>query len=226
MRWSTSWRPATASPLPEPPPGRSRLVRVPFDRVPGWVTRYDAAHPGTVWVVAATAARAESPDGSRVSIAVPFEPLTDATLLGLTAHLARSWQVGIVLVRRGGFAVARLDGPTVTESKIGRRHVQGRTKAGGWSQQRFARRRDNQARAAFDATAGHVQRLLAGPSRSLHLLAAGGDRQAVASVLAHPELAGLQRVPQSWLGGLPDPTRAVLDGAVAQVRSVEITISP
>ena len=112
-----------------------------------------------------------------------------------------------MLVRRGGFAVARLDGPTVTESKIGRRHVQGKTKAGGWSQQRFARRRDNQARAAFDAAAEHVQRLLSPSAGSLRLLATGGDRQAVASVLAHPELAPLVALPQAWLGGLPDPTR-------------------
>ena len=54
----TSCCPATASPLPESPPGGSRLVRVPFDRVPGWVTRYDAAHPDTTWVVDAQAVHA------------------------------------------------------------------------------------------------------------------------------------------------------------------------
>ena len=58
---------------------------------------------------------------------------------------------GVLLVRKGGFAVARLSGDDLVEHKIGQRHVQGRTKAGGQSQQRFARRRDNQARAAYDA---------------------------------------------------------------------------
>ena len=51
------------------------------------------------------------------------------------------------------------------ESKVGQRHVQGRTKAGGQSQQRFARRRDNQARAAYEAAAEHAARIL-GASRS------------------------------------------------------------
>jgi hypothetical protein len=197
---------------------------VPFERVAGWVSRYDDAHPGTSWVLQPELASAHSPDGSRADIAVPFGPLTDLSLAGLSAHLERPWRIGIVLVRRGGFAVARLDGATVAESKIGRRHVQGKTKAGGWSQQRFARRRDNQARAAFDAAAEHVQRLLTGSGRTLQLLASGGDRQAVASALAHPELAALSKVPQTWLGGLPDPNRATLDAAIARARSVEVTL--
>jgi hypothetical protein len=197
---------------------------VPFERVPGWIGRYDAAHPATSWVVEPDRVRADSPDGTRVGIDVPFEPLTDVSLAGLAAHLERPWRIGIVLVRRGGFAVARLEGASVGESKIGRRHVQGKTKAGGWSQQRSARRRDNQARAAFDAAAEHVERLRTGAGVTLDRLACGGDRQAVASVRAHPELAALAGLPQRWLGGLPDPTRDTLDGAITQARSVEVTL--
>ncbi len=63
---------------------------------------------------------------------------------------------GVLLVRKGGFAVARLAGDRLAESKVGQRHVQGRTKAGGQSQQRFARRRDNQARDAYAAAADHA----------------------------------------------------------------------
>lgn len=199
---------------------------MPFDRVPGWVQRYDAAHPGTQWSVQPERVLAVGPDGSRVEIVVPFTPLDDPSLEGLTTHLAQPWRIGVVLVRRGGFAVARLEGATLAESKIGRRHVQGRTKAGGWSQQRFARRRDNQARAAFDAAAEHVERLLTGTARPLHLLATGGDRQAVTSTMDHPVLTGLRGLPQVWLGGLPDPNRTVLEAAVAQVRSLEITLTP
>ena len=45
-------------------------------------------------------------------------------------------------------------------------------------------------------------------------------------VLAHPELAQLAALPQTWLGGLPDPTRSVVDAAITQIRSVEITLTP
>ena len=65
------------------------------------------------------------------------------------AEPPRDW--GVLLVRKGGFAVARLAGSEVVASKVGQRHVQGRTKAGGQSQQRFARRRENQARVASRA---------------------------------------------------------------------------
>lgn len=146
-------------------------------------------------------------------------------MAGLLTHLETPRSVGVVLVRKGGFGVALLRGAEVVESKVGRRHVQGRTKAGGWSQHRFARRRDNQAQAAFDAAAGHVRRILVGAAGGLVLLGTGGDRQAVASVLADPDLRALSDVPAMWLGGVPDPSRAVLDAAITSVRSVLIEVT-
>ena len=77
-------------------------------------------------------------------------------------------------------------GQQVVGSKVGQRHVQGRTKAGGQSQQRFARRRDNQARQAYEAAADHAARVLAGP---LDALVCGGDRSAVEAVLSDTRLA-------------------------------------
>ncbi len=93
----------------------------------------------------------------------------------------------MLLVRKGGFAVARLEGARMVEHKIGQRHVQGRTKAGGQSQQRFARRRDNQARQAYEAAADHAARILR-PG----LLVTGGDRTAVDEVLTDPRLSGMR----------------------------------
>jgi hypothetical protein len=202
-----------------------RRVLVPFERMAGWFDRFDAAHPDTAWDYGATEVTAAAPDGTAVSADVPYGELTGLTRAGLLAHLERPWQVGIVIVRRGGFAVVRLAGAEAVETKIGRRHVQGRTKAGGWSQQRFARRRDNQARAAFDAAGEAVRRILAPESHStLDVLATGGDRQAVAQALERPELAALPELPQLWLGGLPDPNRAVVDQAIASARSVRLEI--
>jgi len=156
---------------------------------------------------------------------VPFAPLTDASLQGLIAHLRQPWEVGILLVRRGGFAVAHLTGTETRDSKVGKRHVQGRSKAGGWSQQRFARRRDNQAKAAFDAAAEHADRLLSPVVSRLDLVATGGDRKAVEAVLARRELAPLSERPQHWLGGVADPRRDVLLRAIVQVRSLDVAIT-
>ncbi len=189
--------------MTERPPART--VQVPWRRLPGWIERYDTRHPGTSWAVTPALVSADSPDGSTASFDVPMAPLADPTLAGLRDHLGRSWQIGIVLVRRGGFAVAGLSGDEVVESKVGQRHVQGRTKAGGWSQHRFARRRDNQARAAFDAAGGHVHALLGPHARSLDLLVTGGDQVAADTVLDLPELEPLRALPRRWLGGLPGP---------------------
>ena len=129
----------------------------------------------------------------------------------------------MLLVRKGGFAVARLEGRTLVEHKIGQRHVQGRTKAGGQSQQRFARRRDNQARAAYDAAADHAARLLG--TAGVEALVAGGDHTAVEAVLADPRLREVaSRRTGRWLP-VPDPRRAVLDRAVLDACSVEIAVT-
>ena len=158
------------------------------------------------------------------SIEVPFPPLRDLSRDGLTAHVARPWRIGVVIVRKGGFAVARAVGAEVVAVKIGQRHVQSRSKAGGWSQQRFARRRDNQAQAAYDAASGHVHEILLPHARDLDLLATAGDHAAVDAVFAVRGLTPLLAAPQRWIPGVADPRRAVLDATLAAARSVAIAI--
>jgi hypothetical protein len=128
---------------------------------------------------------------------------------------------GVLLVRKGGFAVARLEADRIVDSKVGRRHVQGRTKAGGQSQQRFARRRDNQARQAFEAAAEHAARIL-GELAAPAAVVTGGDHTAVAEVLADPRLGHLA-VHEPWLP-VPDPRREVLEEAVRDACCVAIDV--
>ena len=188
--------------------------------------RYDARHPGTTWVFSPDQVTTSSPDGSSATIRVPFRPLERTDVDGLRAHLERPWRLGLVLVRRGGFAIARLEGADVVARKSGQRHVQGRSKAGGWSQQRFARRRANQAQAAYDAAAGHVHELLLPHASDLDvLLVTGGDRSAVDAVFAFRALNPLLAVEQRWLPGIPDPKPKVLDRAIVAARSVGVTVS-
>jgi predicted NBD/HSP70 family sugar kinase len=195
-----------------------RTVTVPWERLAGWMSRYGTRHAETTWTVDADRAAASA------TFAIPFPPIDGLTVAGMLAHVEKPRTIGVVIVRRGGFAVARVVGTAAVESKIGQRHVQSKTKAGGWSQQRFARRRDNQARAAFDAASGYVRAMLLPHVSALDLVVTGGDRAAVDAVLGDRALAPLLGVPQRWLGGVPDPTRAVLDKAIADARSVDITV--
>lgn len=142
-----------------------------------------------------------------------------AEVSALVAAMTAPDDWGVLLVRKGGFAVARLSGERIVESKVGQRHVQGRTKAGGQSQQRFARRRDNQARQAYEAAAEHAVRIL---GQQPLVVVAGGDRSAVDEVLSDPRLAQLTVV-EPWLP-VPDPRRGVLEQAVLDACSARVEV--
>jgi len=129
-----------------------------------------------------------------------------------------------MLVRRGGFAMGVARGDTLEASKVGSRHVQGRTKAGGWSQQRYARRRAAQADTAFAAAADATVAVLVPRVADLEGLVTGGDRAAVSSVLADPRLRAFGDLPQGPFLAVPDPRRRVLEGAVRRSRAVRIEV--
>ena len=198
----------------------ARVIEVDPDRFDRWMAgfaerhgTYDAAEettPGGV-VVSARAA-----DGSTV-VATPFayDPL------------------GVVLVRRGGYAVGLASDGAWLGSKVGTRHVQSRTAAGGWSQQRFARRRGKQADELVDAVVGHARRVLLGDDESPaagatgvpRALVAGGDRALVREVLDASALRALHGLPVRELYDLPDPKRDVLETALRRGRAVRIELT-
>ncbi len=194
------------------------VVLVPVARWPRWVANFGDRHGGATLDVSDGALRGRAEDGSRFTAWLPFATayVGEADAFVDAASPPADW--GVLLVRKGGFGIARMRGGEMVEHKIGQRHVQGRTKAGGQSQQRFARRRDNQARQAYEAAAGHAARLLTG----VPLLVVGGDHAAVDAVL--PE-AGLDRVPvvEPWLP-VPDPKRAILDQAVLDASSIRVEV--
>ena len=198
-------------------------VLVPASRVVRWFENFEVRHDGAAYDVVDGCLQAAGRDGSTAGAALPFGQVYDGPPLPeeLAAAVVPPARWGMLLVRKGGFAVARLSGTELEEHKIGQRHVQGRTKAGGQSQQRFARRRDNQARAAYDAAADHAARILTG---RLEALVTGGDRSAVDAVLDDPRLSGVAaRRTDLWLD-TPDPRRAVLDQAVVDACAVAIHV--
>jgi hypothetical protein len=130
--------------------------------------------------------------------------------------------LGVLLVRRGGYAVGLAYGTTFSASKVGTRHVQSRTAAGGWSQQRFARRRGNQADELVRAVAEHALRIL--PRGIPAGLVVGGDKAMVRAVLDDPRLAHLEALPRRALYDLPDPRRKVLEEALRRGRAVRVTV--
>jgi Actinobacteria/chloroflexi VLRF1 release factor len=201
----------------------SVAVSVPAERLVRWVANFESRHGPTSYVVRDGALGGAAGDGSTFVARLPFEAAYDGppdpAALADAVAVPREW--GVLLVRKGGFAVARMAGAAVAEHKVGQRHVQGRTKAGGQSQQRFARRRDNQARQAYEAAADHAARILR-PVIGRGPVVTGGDHTAVDDVLADPRLRGLTVV-EPWLA-VPDPKRAVLDQAVRDAMSLRVEV--
>jgi hypothetical protein len=117
------------------------------------------ATPATLATPATSAAPA-----TPATLATPTAPTTLATIgaadvgavtEAIAAHALRPRAVGVLLVRLGGYAAGVFTGspPRLAASKTGSRPVHGRSAAGGWSQHRFARRREKQASEALAAAA-------------------------------------------------------------------------
>ena len=133
-------------------------------------------------------------------------------------------RIGLLLVRRGGYGAGVFAGGVLEASKVGSRHVQGTTKAGGWSQQRFARRREGQARVAALAAAGDAAGVLLPALPTLESVVLGGDRRAVDALRGDPRLAAALALARERFLPAPNPTLAVLRDAPRRFRAVRVRL--
>lgn len=142
----------------------------------------------------------------------------------LLEAIAEDHLVGAVLVRLGGYAVGVFDGERLVASKVGSRNVHGRHRAGGWSANRFRRRREEQARALL-LDAGEVAARVLDPYRGrLDAVVLGGDRAAIRGMVElRPELAWLDDLALERFFTVPDPRQAVLERFPYDLYAVEIT---
>ena len=205
-----------------------RRLEVGADRLGTWLAGFATRH-GEVSVVAGPkSVLVTAADGATADVLVPYAPLqVDESLpfAGLLEHAARDRRLGVLLVRRGGYAAGVFVGSTLTASKVGKRHVQGRSAAGGWSQQRFARRREGQAREAAGAAAEASVKVLLPEASALEALVTGGDAAMLSAVLEDRRLAVLRPLVAERVLPVPDPRRTVLEAAGTALRSVSIVLT-
>ena len=174
---------------------------------------------------AALAAAVDAGPDSATNSASPAAPTSPADVAAIAAafaaHARRPRAVGVLLVRLGGYAAGVFTGypPALQDAKVGSRLVHGRSAAGGWSQHRFARRREKQASEALDAAAdaavlifGKAATVGKGATavKGLDAVVLGGDRRAVAELRDDPRLAPYFALAAERFLTVPDPKRAVL----------------
>ena len=214
-----------------PVSGGGRAVEVSPERLDGWFARFAARHGG----VASTSVTADrclvtAVDGATASVAAAFGEFTPAgeheglVLDALLAQALASRLVGLLLVRLGGHSIGVAQDGVVLVSTTDSRQVHGRNKAGGWSQQRFARRREGQARVALQAAADDAARVLAPRVGSLDAVVLGGDRAALDALRGDRRLSEVFALASPRVLDVPEPRRAVLDEAAQRARAVEVVV--
>lgn len=201
-----------------PAPGGGRWVDVAPERLPRWLENFAKRHGP----YRADGLHLVADDGATADLEPPIGAPAVPSIDDLVRAEPR--RLGLLLARKGAIAVGVADGDALVASKIDTHYVQGRTAAGGWSQQRFARRRDNQAKAAAADGAAVVARVLLPEVRALHALVCGGDRAAVDAILAAPALAPLVALRADRFLNVAEPRHAVLVAAVAQARAIRIRL--
>ncbi|MFI5492173.1 acVLRF1 family peptidyl-tRNA hydrolase [Actinoplanes sp. NPDC051859] len=203
-----------------PAAGGGRWVDVPPERLDRWLANFATRHGGHT----AHGLILTGTDGATAELFPPpgVPAVPDVATLQSRATAPR--RIGLLLARKGAVAAGVADGVELLTSKVDTHYVQGRTAAGGWSQQRFARRRDNQAKAAAADGAAIAARILLPAVGTLTTLVTGGDRTAVDTILAAAPLAALLPLRHDRFLDVPEPRRTVLEEAVAAARAIRILV--
>ena len=210
-----------------------RRTHVPGSRLAGWLDRFAASHGPLTLAPADDGLAAVAADGVRALLAAPWPEDGRPGRGGddverLAALSAQARTVGLVLVRRGGWAVGVAREGRLLHSKTGSRYVQGRTAAGGGSQQRYARRRANQADALVEAAASAAAALFTAASAHAHAapqyLVPGGDRLLIANLREQKPLQSWSRLPLLRPVEVQDPNLASLRKAAADACAVLVSI--
>ena len=209
----------------KPAAGGGRWVEVDPERLERWLSGFVERHGSIAVNPQQERLLVAAFDGTQAELYPPPGAPPGLDIAEFVSGANRARPLGLLLARRGGAAVGLAEGARLVRSKVESSYVQGRTAAGGWSQQRFARRRENQAKAAAEGVADIAARLLLPEVGRLAVVVAGGDRRTVDAVLADRRLAPLAgKLSQRFLD-VPDPRQATLVDAVRLARAVRIRLS-
>jgi hypothetical protein len=207
-----------------------RTVTVDAARLPRWVAGFGERHGAYDFASTATGFALRAADGESADVVLPYLPWAGSGVDDAAAHLAAARRTAVLIVRRGGYACAVVEGDAVTASKVGSRYVQGRTAAGGWSQQRFARRREKQTGELAGSSAEVAARVLLPvlgqvPAGTSVWVATGGDKPLIERVLADPRLRTLATLPRGPHLAVGDPDRTLVRALPGLLTTVHIHLA-
>lgn len=202
-------------------------IAVPASRVTAWVDGFARRHGELSFHPDGNQLQLSAADGSwaQFSPYLPDHGIEPCDPARLVRWACPQRLLAVLLLRRGGYAVGLARGERWLATRSGTRYVQGRTAAGGWSQQRYQRRRVNQADSLVETARGHLHRLLAeAGDPPLDGLVTGGDRLLLASALhgwPRPEAVP----PRRDVALSADPRTAALTSALDLARGPSVLVN-
>ena len=130
----------------------------------------------------------------------------------LRSLLASRFTVGVALVRLGRYAIAVYEGQELAVSKTDTRYVKSRHHAGGTSQQRFRRVRENQIHRLYVEAAGVLERQWRPWQDRLDYVVLGGEAATVNGFVRECDMLGrLATITLERRLDVREPNRASLD---------------
>ncbi|WP_454810919.1 Vms1/Ankzf1 family peptidyl-tRNA hydrolase [Paenarthrobacter nitroguajacolicus] len=188
---------------PHQPSGR-RTALVPAARLQGWADRFAASHGAVAEDLDDGGLLLRAADGATAMLKAPWpadgRPGRGGTELERLASLAnQERRLGLLLIRRGGYAIAAASGSTILASKSGSRFLEAK------------------------ATAEQASRIF--NEHRIEYIVPGGDRVLVDQLLSQPLLKALAGRTRLAFLDIQGPKTAVLAKAAADACSVRITVT-
>ncbi len=203
----------------------ARTVAVSPERLSGWLSRFIDRHGALTVAPSSQGLLLTGANGAKAHLINRWEPRAQSTDLSadFLRHLLKPRTVAVLLARKSSHGVGIFHGTDLLVHRIGRHYVQGRTKAGGWSQQRYARRRSNQASKAYGKALQEAMEILL--PKQVDAFICGGDSAAVKEILSGGELDTLTQLRwQHPIYPVPDPKLVVLRSFAETFRAVPIDL--
>ena len=163
--------------------------------------------------------------GGQALIILPPFPLTHAglsdtwNLLPLQYLLQSPYNVGVVLLRLGRFAVAVYEGDHLVSSKTDTRYVKGRHSAGGTSQKRYSRIREGQIKLIYEKTCQAVKDQFTPYLGDMQFVLLGGDKFTLNGLIKKcPMLDDLRNITLSRRLNVRNPKRDTLESVAFSLK--------
>lgn len=204
-------------------------VRPAGEQQAQWLEEIRAVAPAQIWE-SETGAVLFWSEQLKLSVMPPFPLEATARRIGIRTAALRSLLnrepvIAVMLLRLGSYSVGVFRGRRLLDAKTGTRYVKGRHSAGGTSQRRFARVRENQIHHLYVKVCGVVRQKLEPYKEELEHIFLGGERHTLTGFVKEcPFLQRLEPLISGRLLPVGEPRRRELERMPNEIWKSRVTV--